>query len=415
MVNHTTIDADYQNYAEKAVETHLKENLQKPFDENNRKTRNFPFSNDLSEEQVKSIMRNARLNSPRYAYMKEAGYSEQEIVNAFNVPTQMRVFAWSGETDTTLTPNDSIRYYKSFLHAGLISIEPQTGFIKAWVGGANITHFAYDHVKLSRRQVGSTIKPFVYATAIEKKVVKPCTEFANIDYCVDTQDGGRWCPRNAGGSKASYVSAATGLANSMNNIAVAVMLKMGAVAGPEHIARYLREMNISINPAQVVPSICLGVIDMSLYEMVAAQCVFAHHGVYNRPTAITRIEDRNGNVIYEYVEDRWQVYNENVACEVVQMMKKVMNEGTGASLRNGANPWGGINYPTAGKTGTTQSNSDGWFMGLTPTLVTGVWVGAEDRSVRFRSTQSGQGSRVALPIYGYYMKKVYLDKKLEKT
>jgi penicillin-binding protein 1A len=410
---YTTIDADYQNYAEKAVETHLKEKLQKSFDKNNRNMRNFPFSNNLSEDQVKSIMRTARLNSPRYASMQQAGFSEQEIVNAFNTPTQMRVFAWSGEKDTTLTPNDSIRYYKSFLHAGLISIEPHTGFIKAWVGGANITHFAFDHVKLSRRQVGSTIKPFVYATAIEKKVVKPCTEFANIDYCVDTQDGGRWCPRNAGGSKASYVSAATGLALSMNNITVAVMSKMGGVAGPENIARYLREMNVSINPAQVVPSICLGVIDMSLYEMVAAQCVFANQGVYNRPTAITRIEDRNGNVIYEYVEDNWEVYNENVAFEVVQMMKKVMNEGTGASLRNGANPWGGIPHIMAGKTGTTQGNSDGWFMGLTPTLVTGVWVGAEDRSVRFKSTDEGQGARVALPIFGYYMKKIYEDAKLK--
>ena len=415
---YTTIDANLQDHAEKAVERHLSENLQKPFDQNNRSTRNFPFSNDLSEDQVKSIMRTARLNSPRYAYMKDAGFSEQEIVNAFNTPTQMRVFSWSGEKDTTLTPNDSIRYYKSFLHAGLISIEPQTGFIKAWVGGANITHFAYDHVKLSRRQVGSTIKPFVYGTAMAMGVVKPCTQFANTSYCVDLQDGegnvnDRWCPKNAGGSEAGVVTASTGLAQSMNNITVAVMSKMGGYAGPKNISKLLKLMDINLSPAQEVPALCLGIMDLSLFELVGAQCIFANKGIFNRPTSILRIEDRNGNVIYDNEANFYtkQVLNENVAFEVLQMLKKVITQGTGGSLRGGQT-WGNVLHPTAGKTGTTQSNSDGWFVGLTPKLVTGVWVGAEDRGVRFRSMQWGQGARLALPIYGYYMQKVYKDPKI---
>jgi penicillin-binding protein 1A len=415
---YTTIDANLQEHAEKAVERHLSENLQKPFDQNNRATRNFPFSNDLSEDQVKAIMRTARLNSQRYAYMSEAGYSEQEIVNAFNTPTQMRVFSWSGEKDTVLTPNDSIRYYKSFLHAGLISIEPQTGFIKAWVGGANITHFAYDHVKLSRRQVGSTIKPFVYGTAMAMGVVKPCTQFANTAYCVDLQDAdgnvdNRWCPKNAGGSEAGVVTASTGLAQSMNNITVAVMSKMGGYAGPKNISKLLKLMDINLAPEQEVPALCLGIMDLSLFELVGAQCIFANKGIFNRPTSILRIEDRNGNVIYDNEANFYtkQVLNENVAFEVLQMMKKVITQGTGGSLRGGQS-WGNVLYPTAGKTGTTQSNSDGWFVGLTPKLVTGVWVGAEDRGVRFRSMQWGQGARLALPIYGYFMQKVYKDPKI---
>jgi len=410
---YTTIDANLQKHAEAALAKHLKD-LQTPFDKNNKKGRNFPFSNQLSDEQVKSIMRTARLNSPRYAYMSEAGYTEQEIVNAFNTPTQMRVFSWNGDKDTLLTPNDSIRYYKSFLHAGLLSIEPQNGQIKAWVGGANISHFAYDHVKLSRRQVGSTVKPFVYAAAIEMGVVKPCTQFANTSYCVDLEDAtgnvfDRWCPKNAGGSEASMVTAETGLAQSMNNITVAVMSKMGGLNGPKTISKLLKNVDINLSPDQEVPSMCLGIMDLSLFEMVGAQCVFANNGVFTRPTAILCIKDRNGNVIYDNEIVQRQAMNKYVAYEVLQMMKKVINQGTGASLRGGA--WGGIPYPTAGKTGTTQSNSDGWFMGLTPKLVTGVWVGAEDRGVRFSSMQYGQGARLALPIYGYYMRKAYDDPK----
>jgi penicillin-binding protein 1A len=410
---YTTIDANLQKHAEEAVERHLKENLQPAFDDNNRSVRNFPFSNDLSKEQVDAIMRSARLNSTRYAALVEAGYSNNEIVKNFQTPTEMQVFSWRGEIDTVMSPDDSIRYYKAFLHAGLISVEPQTGFVKAWVGGANFNHFAFDHVRQGKRQVGSTIKPFVYSTAMAMGVVKPCTQFANTSYCVDLQDAegnidGRWCPKNAGGSDAGSVSASTGLALSMNNITVAVMAKMGGYAGPKTISKLLKLMDINLTPEQEVPSLCLGIMDLSLFELVGAQCIFANDGIFNRPTTILRIEDRNGNVIYNAKPHAVEVLNENVAYETLLMMKKVVNNGTAGSLRGGQS-WGNVLAPTAGKTGTTQSNSDGWFVGLTPDLVTGVWVGAEDRSVRFRSMTWGQGARMALPIYGYYMQKVYKD------
>ena len=249
-------------------------------------------------------------------------------------------------------------------------------------------------------------------------VVKPCTQFANTSYCVDLQDSegnvnNRWCPKNAGGSEAGVVTASTGLAQSMNNITVAVMSKMGGYAGPKNISKLLKQMDINLPPEQEVPSMCLGIMDLSLFELVGAQCIFANKGIFNRPTSILRIEDRNGNVIYDSEANFYtkQVMNENVAFEVLQMLKKVITQGTGGSLRGGQS-WGNILYPTAGKTGTTQSNSDGWFIGLTPKLVTGVWVGAEDRGVRFRSMQWGQGARLALPIYGYYMQKVYKDSKI---
>ena len=410
---YTTIDANLQKHAEEAVERHLRENLQPAFDDNNRRVRNYPFSNDISNDEAESIMRSARVNSPRYATLINAGYSEADIKINFNSPTAMRIFSWKGEIDTTMTPNDSIRYYKAFLHAGLISIEPQTGFVKAWVGGANFSHFAFDHVKQGKRQVGSTIKPFVYSTAMAMGVVKPCTQFANTSYCVDLQDAegnidGRWCPKNAGGSDAGVVTASTGLAQSMNNITVAVMAKMGGYAGPKTISKLLKMMDINLSPEQEVPSMCLGIMDLSLFELVGAQCIFANNGIFNRPTTILRIEDRNGNVIYNAKPYSKEVLNENVAFETLQIMKKVITQGTGGSLRGGQS-WGNVLAPTAGKTGTTQSNSDGWFVGLTPELVTGVWVGAEDRSVRFRSMNWGQGARMALPIYGYYMQKVYKD------
>jgi penicillin-binding protein 1A len=411
---YTTIDAKMQQYAEEAVEKHLKENLQSVFDDNNRSVRNFPFSNAITDEAAEGIMRTARLNSPRYATLKEQGYSETEIKKNFNTPTEMKIFSWKkGEIDTMLSPNDSIRYYKSFLHAGLISIEPQTGFVKAWVGGANFNHFAFDHVRQGKRQVGSTIKPFVYGTAMAMGVIKPCTQFTNTAYCVDLQDqdgnvDGRWCPKNAGGSDAGVVSASTGLAQSMNNITVAVMARMGGYAGPKTISKLLKMMDINLRPEDEVPALCLGIMDLSLFELVGAQCIFVNNGIYNRPTTLLRIEDRNGNVIYNAKSYSREVLNENVAYETLKMMKQVVTSGTAGSLRGGQS-WGNVLAPTAGKTGTTQNNSDGWFVGLTPELATGVWVGAEDRAVRFRSMTWGQGARMALPIYGYYMQKVYKD------
>ena len=421
---YTTINADMQEHAEEAMAKHLSETLQPQFDQNNRHLKHFPFSNDLTDAEAESLMNSARRNSPRYLKLVDAGVPEDEIKRIFNTPCSMKVFTWDGkksegymkEKDTTISPNDSIRHYKSYLHAGLISIEPQTGFVKAWVGGVNIDHFAYDHVRQGRRQVGSTMKPFVYASALSMGVVKPCTIIPDIAHCVDLIDpegniDGRWCPRNANTMSGGQCSVSKGLAMSMNNITVAVMQKMGGKAGPQTIAKLMENMDIKLDKNDIVPSMCLGSMDLSLYEMVGAQSTFVNKGVYVRPSTIMRIEDRNGNVIYSAKSISKEILSEDVAYTMIKMMQGVIQGGTGSSLRGGA-AWANISAPTAGKTGTTQNNSDGWFMGLTPELVTGVWVGAEDRAVRFRSTNQGQGARTAMPIYGYFMNEVYKDPKI---
>jgi penicillin-binding protein 1A len=411
---YTTLDPNLQRHAEYAVEKHLKEKLQGVFDQNNRGLKNYPFSNKIDDNTVKTILSSAKKNTKRYKDLSKLGYSESEIEENFNTPTKMRVFTWEGEKDTTMTPNDSIKYYKAFLHAGLVSMDPRTGFVRAWVGGTNYKHFAYDHVRQGKRQVGSTMKPFVYAAALSMKVVNPCSTFSPDEYCIDLVDPqnrvvGKYCPE---GSPAANMR--SGLAMSSNPTTVAVMKRMGVfnpvakTGGPYQIEKLLKTTEIELHPNDVVPSMCLGSMDLSLYELVAAQCIFPNNGIYVRPTAIERITDRNGKVIYEATEHREQALNASVAYEILKMMKGVVEGGTGSSLRGG-NPWGGIYAPTAGKTGTTQNNSDGWFIGITPDLVTGVWVGAEDRSVRFKDMTWGQGGRMALPIYGYYMQKVYKD------
>ena len=412
---YTTLNPTMQRYAEYAVERHIKEELQPQFDINNRGLKNYPFSNSIDPKIVEEIMTSARHNSDRYKKLVALGLSESDINKEFNVPVEMTVFSWNGERDTVMSPNDSIRYYKAFLHAGLVSMDPTTGFVKAWVGGVNFKHFGYDHVRQGKRQVGSTIKPFVYAAALSMKVVNPCTGFSSDEYCLDLVDHntnkvvGQYCPAGP-----AAPSVRDGLAQSSNKVTVAVMGRMGAfnpvqkTGGPYQIEKLLKKMEINLHPNDVVPSMCLGSMDLSLLQMVAAQCVFPNNGIYVRPTFIERITDRNGKVIYSATEHREQALNATVAYEMLQMMKGVINFGTGGSLRGGRS-WGGITAPTAGKTGTTQNNSDGWFVGITPELVTGVWVGAEDRAVRFKTMTWGQGGRMALPIYGYYMQRVYKD------
>lgn len=397
---YTTINVSMQEYAEKAVEKHIKTYLQPAFDRNNRGLKNFPFSNSIQPEMVESIMRSARRNSERYRAGISNGKTDDQIKQEFDQPTPMSVFSWSGEIDTLMTPNDSIRYYKSFLHCGLMSIEPQTGFVKAWVGGVNMKHFAYDHVRMGARQVGSTIKPFVYATALSMGTAKPCTVFEG-NYCV-----GDWCPAGkAAGTMAN------GLAQSSNPTTVAVMSSMGPKAGCVNIAKFLEDLDIKLEERDITPPMCLGTMSLSLYRLVAAEAMFVNQGIYNTPTTIYRIEDRNGNVIYNAKPVSKEVLNENVAYTMIKMLEGVIDHGTGNRLRRAVD-YGNIQVPMAGKTGTTQSNSDGWFIGFTPELVTGVWVGAEDRAVRFRSTNLGQGASVALPIYGYYMNQVYKDAKI---
>lgn len=409
---YTTINPALQRHAEYAMAKHIKEDLQPAFNSNNRGLKNYPFSNSINQSMVNQIMENARRSTPRYQNLVAQGYTADEISQNFNTPTAMKVFTWNGERDTVMSPNDSIKYYKAFLHSGLISIDPRTGFVKAWVGGINFKHFSYDHVRLGKRQVGSTIKPFVYAAALSMKVVNPCTSFSAGEYCVDLVDDnnkvvGKYCPE---GEAAGTVR--QGLAMSSNPTTVAVMARMGKfnpvkkTGGPFVIEKLLKQAEISLHKNDVVPSMCLGSMDLSLYQLVAAQCIFPNNGFYIRPTTIERITDRNGKVIYQAEEHREQVINSTVAYEILKMMKGVVEGGTGSSLRYGK--YGNI-PPTAGKTGTTQNNSDGWFIGITPELVTGVWVGAEDRAVRFKSMNWGQGAKMALPIYGYYMHEVYRD------
>lgn len=412
---YTSINIRLQKHAEEAVKKHLGERLQKEFLKNNLRTKHYPFANRVSEEQIDAIMNRAIKQTARYKIGINNGLSKAEVLKQFDVKHKMSVFSWQGEIDTVLTPRDSIRYYKGFLHCGLLSIEPQTGFIKAWVGGIDFTHFAYDHVKQGKRQVGSTIKPFVYSAAIRFGVVTPCMEFPDIPYCIDVPVSPTkmksWCPNPGGETDGEMISVKKALANSMNNITVKVMDLMGATQGPQAVAKLMKDLGIEIRDEDIVPAMCLGVMNLSLYEMVGAQAAIVNKGIYNQPMSILRIEDRNGNIIFEALPVSRESMNATLAYTTLNLMKGVVNGGTGGSLR-GSRPWGGIHTPMAGKTGTTQNNTDGWYMGLTPDLVTGVWVGAADRAVSFRSMRWGQGARMALPIFGYYMQNVYKDKKI---
>lgn len=414
---YTTINVDIQKHAENALKKHLKKNLQEPFTKNNKRTDKYPFAYNIKDDIIESLMNSARKRSERFIKMRLDDVPVKEVIASFDKAVPMKIFSWDGEIDTVMTPNDSIRYYKNIMRAGLVSLEPQTGFIKAWVGGPDINHFAYDHVAQGKRQVGSTIKPFIYSAGMQFGVITPCETTPNISYCVDVQTGSRpedmtsWCPKNSGSDlDGKPTSFEKGLANSMNNITVAVMSRMGGVAGPRAVAKLMRDLNINVREEDIVPAMCLGVMDLSLLEMVGAQSAFVNGGIYTQPTSIIRIEDRNGNVIYEHQPVAKEAMSEELAYATLSMMQKVVTQGTAASLRGTwRGDWGGITQPTAGKTGTTQNNSDGWFMGLTPDLVTGVWVGAEDMAVRFRSMEWGQGARLALPIYGYMMQEVYKD------
>ena len=411
---YTTINVSMQTYAEEAMKEHLSKTLQPEFDKENVKLKRFPFTNKISAETAETLMNSGRKRSNRYMVAKQNGVPKDEIEKQFEMPVPMRIFSWNGDIDTVMTPNDSVRYYKSILQSGLMSMDPKTGFVKAWVGGVNVNHFAYDHVKQAKRQVGSTIKPFVYGTAIMMGMVNPCTRFEpGTEYCVDVfgpngQISQRWCPS---GKIPSNPTVRYGLEQSNNPLTVAVMSKMGGYAGPNNIAKLLKDLEINLRDEDVVPSMCLGIMDLSVFQMVAAQSMWVNAGIYTRPTTVLRIEDRRGNIIYSAEPHSKEVMNASTAHIVLDMMKGVVNHGTGGSLRWHPK-WGGIKHPMGGKTGTTQNNSDGWFMGLTPDLVTGVWVGAEDRSVHFKYTTQGQGAHMALPIFGYYMQKIYKDKKL---
>jgi penicillin-binding protein 1A len=397
---YTTINSRMQYHAEEAVKNHLK-SLQNEFFAHWKGMKTAPFYG-ISEEKAKIIIRQGMTRSDRYRRMKADGASEQEIEKAFKTKIKMKVFTWNGDSTVTMSPWDSIRYNKHFLQTGLMSVEPQTGYVRAWVGGINQRYFQYDHVFTGKRQVGSTFKPFVYAIAMQEGW-SPCTQVPNIPICIDGPSG-PWCPDNSSGEYGgAMVPLKSALAHSINRVSAYLIKQFGV--GP--VIKLVRRMGITSSIPEL-PSICLGTADISVYEMVGAMSTFVNEGVYIEPTWITRIEDKNGTVLESFVPKTDEVLSEQTAFLVIELMKGVVEGGTASRLRGRY----GLTNPIAGKTGTTQNNSDGWFMGLTPELVTGVWVGCEDRAAHFRSTALGQGANMALPIWGLYMQHVYKDPKL---
>ncbi|MBO5848974.1 MAG: PBP1A family penicillin-binding protein [Bacteroidales bacterium] len=396
---YTTIDSRMQRYAEEAVREHLSLDLQPAFDKHWKGEPNAPFS--LEEEEIEALMELSMKRSERYRVMKKAGISIDSIRKNFNKPTKMTVFSWNGPIDTIMTPMDSMRYYKSFLQSSLMSVESHTGHVKAYVGGIDYKYFKYDHVTQARRQVGSTFKPFLYSLAMQEGEYTPCTKVPNISYSIEMPDGKFWEPRDAGKTMfGEEVTLKWALAHSNNRISTYLMKRFG----PEAVIQMARRMGVTSH-IDAVPSICLGVCDLSLYEMVGAMNTFANRGVYIKPIFITKIEDKNGNVIEYFHTEQVEAMDDVTAYKMIELMKGVVQSGTGVRLKYKY----GLKNPIAGKTGTTQNQSDGWFMGITPDLTTGIWTGAEDRAVHFRTIGLGQGSNMALPVWAIYMKKIYAD------
>jgi penicillin-binding protein 1A len=403
---YTTIDSRMQQYAEEAVHEHMTD-LQTQFTKECKTKKNAPFAWNVNQKQIDNIMMSSMKRSDRYRSLKNAGFSLEQSLVEFKKPVKMAVYSLRGDIDTLMSPWDSIRYYKSFLHTGFISIEPSTGYVKAWVGGINHRHFKFDHGKVGRRQVGSTFKPFVYAMAIQEGY-SPCYQVANVRTCIETPGQAPWCPDNSDGNSGKsigkMVTLKYALAGSINYVTAWVMNQFG----PEAVITLVRRMGITA-PIEAVPSICLGTPDISVFEMVAANATFVNKGTYVQPTFITRIEDKNGKVLEEFVPTTDEVFSEEKAYTMIQLMRGVVDRGTGSRLRSRFNLMNEI----AGKTGTTQNNADGWFMGLTPDLVAGCWVGGEERSVHFNNINEGQGASMALPIWGKFFQKVYADKSLK--
>jgi penicillin-binding protein 1A len=411
---YTTIDSRMQANAEQAVTEHLT-NLQQEFFSQAKTNKNAPFIN-ISDVETQRILMQAMKSSERWRQLKEQEKSDEEIIKSFSIKTEMTVFTWKGERDTIMTPLDSIRYYKHFLQAGLMAMEPQTGHVKAWVGGINYKYFQYDHVGQGARQVGSTFKPFVYATAIEQLNMSPCDSIIDSPFMIHkgrhhvTED---WEPKNSDQKYRGMVTLKKALANSINTVSAKLMDKVG----PEAVVALAHKLGIN-SEIPVQPSIALGAVEITVQDMVAAYSTFANQGVYIKPQFISRIEDKNGVVIYEPIPESHDVLNKDIAFAVIKLLEGVTEDGSGARLRTQGGGYGyervtGYPYvftnPIAGKTGTTQNQSDGWFMGMVPNLVTGVWVGCEDRSARFKSITYGQGAVAALPIWGLFMKKNYAD------
>ena len=421
---YTTINYTMQQMAELAVEQHMPR-LQKEFFEQNKTLDDSiaPFR-ELTSGAVDTLLRISMRRSERWRKMKyDLKKDNEEIENSFFEPVDMTIFSWEGDIDTIMTPLDSMKYYKSFFRPGMMSMDPTNGHIKAWVGGMNYRHFQYDMVKKGKRQIGSTFKPFVYAAAIDQLKLSPCDTFPDSQFCIEKNKFGnieQWCPKNSGDKYGRTRTLKNALANSVNTVTARLMDRIG----PQTVVKLAKDLGIEqrILP---VPSIALGTPDLSVYEMVAAYSTFANKGVYTQPVFVEKIEDKNGTTLFEHQPVTKDVLSEEAAYVTVNLLEGVTMAGSGTRLRTtGADEYNrayqnivtGYPYeftnPIAGKTGTTQNQSDGWFIGMVPNLVTGVWVGAEDRAIHFEDIAYGQGASMALPIWGVYMKSVYQDSTL---
>jgi len=398
---YTTIDSRMQRYAEEAVEEHMLK-LQKNFFREKRGRSYAPFSRDLSPQEIDDILKRAMRQSERYRLMSDAGMTKSEITKAFNTKTDMQVFSYNGMIDTTMTPMDSIRYHKHFLRCGFMSMDPSNGYVKAYVGGTNITAFQYDMVSSGRRQIGSTVKPYLYTLAMEEGM-SPCDRVLCAPITIQTSSG-PWTPKNSSSARmGEMVTLRWGLANSNNWISARLMNQYT----PETLVKLMQSFGIRGHLDPVV-SLALGPCEVSVSEMVDAYTAFPSKGIRVEPLYVTRIEDANGNVIGSFVPKMQEIFSETTAYKMIYLLRSVVDEGTGGRIRSVY----GLTMPVGGKTGTTQNNSDGWFMGFTPKLVSGVWVGGEERSIHFDGMAQGQGASMALPIWAIYMKKVYANPEL---
>ena len=419
---YTTINSKMQKYAEESVTEHMK-NLQKEFFIQNNTLSTAPFR-DLDEDEEESIMKRTMRRSERWRKARLSGKSADEIEEIFNVPTEMSIFSWEGDIDTVMSPIDSIRYYKHFLQAGMMSMNPKNGHVMAWVGGINYRNFQYDHVMQSKRQIGSTFKPFLYATAIDQLKLSPCDMLPDAIHCIEPYKYGNpdpWCPTNSSDKYGGMRTLSNALANSKNTISAQLIDRVG----PRPVADLARNLGVSSNIPNV-PAIALGTPDLSVYEMVGAYGAFANKGIYVKPIMVTKIEDRNGKIVFQSTPETKDVLSEESSYVTLKLLEGVTKFGSGARLRHDI-PEDERNYvyknvvtgypykfdnAIAGKTGTTQNQSDGWFIGMVPNLVTGVWVGGEDRSIHFEEIAFGQGATMSLPIWGLFMKKCYEDEEL---
>ena len=405
---YSTIDLRMQTYAEYAIKQHLSIEIQPVFNQRIKILRNPPFPNSMSDDEAHNLLNFAVKQSERYRQLRSQGMSQDEISADFRKPTEMTVFSWRGEIDTTMTPLDSVKYTLGFLRSAMMTMETKTGHVKAWVGGPNYKYFMYDMVKLGKRQVGSTVKPFLYTLAMQNGY-SPCTMVPNAEQTFYLADGSTWTAKNSGNTDydGRMVTLKWGLANSVNQVSGWVMKQFN----PQSMANMMRKLGIT-SPIDAVPSMFLGTSDVSIYEMVGAYGTYANHGVYTKPIFVTRIEDKNGNVLARFSPDHHDAIDPKTAYLMLNLMEGVVNEGTSARLRRAGLIYGGLTADIAGKTGTTQNQSDGWFMGITPELVTGVWTGGDLRAIHFEGLSMGQGANLALPVYGYFMNKLYRDRAL---